>query len=64
MIALLEAKAAGLWSRMHCPGSLPRGGRGLHTTATLALAIERLKAIEAVKGTWIRIGKSCKSTAL
>jgi hypothetical protein len=25
MIALLEAKAAGLWSRMHSPGSLPRG---------------------------------------
>ena len=29
-----------------------------NTTATLALAIE------AVKETWIRIGKSCKSTAL
>ena len=81
MIALLEAKAAGLWSRMHSPGSLPRGvvvysidgANVLHkleragvirqlgsdnTTATLALAIE------AVKETWIRIGKSCKSTAL
>jgi MFS superfamily sulfate permease-like transporter len=146
MIALLEAKAAGLWSCMHSPGSLPRGvvvysidgalffgaaekleqtlahiqrpattlilrmsqlpfvdatgisaieeiitdflkhgatvilsevrpnvlqkleragvirqlGSG-NTTATLALAIERVKAIEAVKETWIRIGKSCKS---
>ena len=86
MIALLEAKAACLWSRMHSPGSLPRGvvvyatvilsevrPNVLHkleragvirqlgsdnTTATLALAIE------AVKETWIRIGKSCKSTAL
>ena len=32
-------------------------------TATLALAIERVKAIETVKETSIRIGKSCKSTA-
>jgi hypothetical protein len=32
-------------------------------TATLALAIERVKAIETVRETWIRIGKSCKSTA-
>ena len=35
-----------------------------NATATLAIAIERVKAIEAVKETWIRIGKSCKSTAL
>jgi sulfate permease, SulP family len=32
-------------------------------TATLALAIERVKAIETERETWIRIGKSCKSTA-
>jgi sulfate permease, SulP family len=32
-------------------------------TATLALAIERVKAIDTVRETWIRIVKSCKSTA-
>jgi sulfate permease, SulP family len=32
-------------------------------TATLALALERAKAIDTVRETWIRIGKSCKSTA-
>jgi SulP family sulfate permease len=32
-------------------------------TATLALAIERVKAIDAVREPWIRIVKSCKSTA-
>jgi sulfate permease, SulP family len=32
-------------------------------TATLALALERVKAIDTVRETWIRIGKSCKSTA-
>src|SRR5580698_11243632 len=32
-------------------------------TTTLALAIERAKAIDTVKETWIRIGKSRKSTA-
>lgn len=32
-------------------------------TATLALAIERVKAIDTAKETWIRIGKSCESTA-
>jgi hypothetical protein len=51
MIALLEA------------GVIRQLGSD-NTTATLALAIERVKAIEAVKETWIRIGKSCKCTAL
>jgi sulfate permease, SulP family len=32
-------------------------------TATLPLAIERVKAIDTVRETWIRIVKSCKSTA-
>jgi SulP family sulfate permease len=32
-------------------------------TATLALALERVKTIETVRETWIRIGKSRKSTA-
>jgi SulP family sulfate permease len=32
-------------------------------TATLALALERSKAIDTVRETWIRIGKRCKSTA-
>jgi len=32
-------------------------------TATLALALKRAQAIETVRETWIRIGKSCKSTA-
>jgi len=34
-----------------------------NTTATVALAIERIKAIETVKEPWIRIAKRCKSTA-
>jgi SulP family sulfate permease len=34
-----------------------------NVTATLALAIERVKAIDTVKETWIRIIKSCKSSA-
>jgi hypothetical protein len=29
--------------------------------SALALAIERVKAIEAVKETWVRIAKRCKS---
>ena len=32
-------------------------------TATLALALERVKAIDTVKETWVRIGQSGKSTA-
>ena len=32
-------------------------------TATLALALERVKAIDTVRETWVRIGQSCKSTA-
>jgi SulP family sulfate permease len=32
-------------------------------TATLALALERAKAIDTVRETWIRVGKSGKSTA-
>jgi SulP family sulfate permease len=32
-------------------------------TATLALARERVKAIDTVRETWVRIGQSCKSTA-
>jgi SulP family sulfate permease len=34
-----------------------------NVTATLALAIERVKAIDTVKETWTRIIKSCKSSA-
>jgi SulP family sulfate permease len=33
-----------------------------NTTATLALAIERVKAIETVKEPWIRIANRCRST--
>jgi sulfate permease, SulP family len=33
-----------------------------NTTATLALATERVKAIETVKEPWIRIAKRCRST--
>jgi sulfate permease, SulP family len=32
-------------------------------TATLTLALERVKAIDTVRETWVRIGHSCKSTA-
>jgi SulP family sulfate permease len=32
-------------------------------TATLALALERVKAIDTVRETWVRIGQSCKSSA-
>jgi sulfate permease, SulP family len=32
-------------------------------TATLPLALERVKAIETARETWMRIGRSCKSTA-
>jgi sulfate permease, SulP family len=32
-------------------------------TATLTLALERVKAIDTVRETWVRIGQSCKSTA-
>jgi hypothetical protein len=32
-------------------------------TATLALALERVKAVDTVRETCVRIGQSCKSTA-
>jgi sulfate permease, SulP family len=115
MIALLEAKAAGLWSRKHIANNVLAGvvvgivalplamafaiasgarpEQGLYTaivaclltslfggtrlqiggptgafiavlsiSATLALALKRAQAIATVRETWIRIGKSSKST--
>jgi MFS superfamily sulfate permease-like transporter len=103
MIALLEAKAAGLWSLKHTNSVLADVGvgvvalplamafaiasgarpeKGLYTaivaclltslvrrlradnlTSTLALALKRAQAIETASKTWIRSGKSCRSTA-
>jgi MFS superfamily sulfate permease-like transporter len=73
MIALLEAKAAGLWSLKHTNSVLADVEVGV---AALPLAIafaiasgarpeqgKRAQAIETASKTWIRIGKSCKGTA-
>jgi MFS superfamily sulfate permease-like transporter len=104
MIALLEARASGLWSRQHIAhnvlatfgvgavalslamafaiASAARPEQGLYTaivaclfiplvrrlradnlTSTLALAFKRAQVIETARKTWIRIGKSRRSTA-
>ena len=43
--------------------SLVRRPRADNLTSTLALALKRAQAIETARKTWIRIGKSCRSTA-
>jgi sulfate permease, SulP family len=59
---LLSEVRPNVLHKLQRAGLVRRLGAG-NLTGTLALALERVKAIDTVRATWIRIGKSCKSTA-
>jgi MFS superfamily sulfate permease-like transporter len=74
MIALPEARTSGLWSRKHIANNVLAGVVVGVVALPLAMAFaiasgarpeqgKRAQAIETARKTWIRIGKSCKSTA-